>query len=95
MFAFATLNRETGRYSFNERDYLRWLDACFSNELHIMKKSTERAGGTRNPFQAELAFLKKLGFIRTSGNRAAYRVGVGLEIDWPQVQNSLLYFQNL
>lgn len=95
LFAFATLNRETGRYSFNERDYLRWLDACFSNELHIMKKSTERAGGTRNPFQAELAFLKKLGFIRTSGNRAAYRVGVGLEIDWPQVQNSLLYFQNL
>ena len=77
------------------QDYLVWLDDCFANELHISKKTTERAGGTRKPFQAELAFLKKLGFIKTNGRRASYHVGVGLEIDWPQVQNSLLYFQNL
>ena len=95
LFAFATLNQQDGQYKFNEQNYLRWLDNCFANELHIMKKSTQRADGTRHPFQAELAFLKKLGFIRVSGRTAAYRVGVGLEIDWPQVQNSLLYFQNL
>ena len=94
LFAFSELDRN-GNYSFKEQDYLVWIDDYFANELHISKKSTERAGGTRKPFQAELAFLKKMGFVRTNGRRAAYRVGVGLEIDWPQVQSSMLYFQNL
>mgnify|MGYP003309416443 CR=1 FL=1 len=44
----------------------------------------------------QLEILKKMGFVKgTSGGRTAYRVGVGLEIDWPQVQSSMLYFQNL
>ena len=74
---------------------MAWIDDYFANTLHISKKTTVRAGGTRKPFQAELAFLKKMGFVRTNGRSAAYRVGVGLEIDWPQVQSSMLYFQNL
>lgn len=96
LFAFSS-QTATGEYKFNEQEYLAWLDDIFKNQLHISKTSTERAGRTRKPFQAELAFLKKMGFVRTTmnGKRAAYRVGVGLEIDWPQVQNSMLYFQNL
>ena len=94
LFAFAERD-QNGVYRFREQDYLIWLDDCFANELHISKKTTERAGGTRKPFQAELSFLKKLGFVRTDGKKAAYRVGVGLEIDWPQVQSSMLYYQGL
>lgn len=94
LFAFSERDRN-GHYKFKEQDYLIWIDDYFANELHISKKSTERAGGTRKPFQAELAFLKKMGFVRTIGRKAAYRVGVGLEIDWPQVQSSMLYFQSL
>lgn len=94
LFAFAERD-QNGVYRFKEQEYLIWLDDCFANDLHISKKTTERAGGTRKPFQAELSFLKKLGFIRTIGTRAAYRVGVGLEIDWPQVQSSMLYYQGL
>lgn len=94
LFAFSQLDRN-GNYKFNEQEYLAWIDDYFANTLHISKKTTVRAGGTRKPFQAELAFLKKMGFVRTSGRSAAYRVGVGLEIDWPQVQSSMLYFQNL
>lgn len=94
LFAFSECD-ETGRYHFKEQEYLIWLDDCFANDLHISKKTTERAGGTRKPFQAELSFLKKLGFIRKIGPRASYRVGVGLEIDWPQVQSSMLYYQGL
>lgn len=94
LFAFSEL-KENGDYMFKEQDYLLWIDDYFANNLHILKKSSIRAGGTRKPFQAELSFLKKLGFIKTNGRRAAFRVGVGLEIDWPQVQNSLLYFQSL
>lgn len=94
LFAFSE-QREDGSYRFGEADYLAWLDGCFANELHIMKKSTERGGQSRQPFQAEISMLKKMGFIKTQGRSAAYRVGVGLEIDWPQVQQSLLYFQSL
>ena len=95
LFAFSVKDA-SGNYKFQADDYLIWLDDIFANTLHLSKKSTIRAGGTRNPFQAELAFLKKMGFVKeTSGGRTAYRVGVGLEIDWPQVQNSMLYFQNL
>ena len=84
-----------GNYVFQSDDYLMWLNDVFANELHLAQKSSERAGGTRKPFQAELATLKKMGFIKTRGRSAAYRVGLGLEIDWPQVESSMLYFQGL
>lgn len=92
---FAIQNR-AGNYEFQQQDYLIWLDDEFANTLHLSKKSTVRAGGTRNPFQAELSFLKKMGFVRkTASGKAAYRVGLGLEIDWPQVQRSMAYFQDI
>lgn len=95
LFAFTVKNSQ-GKYKFQHKEYLAWLDDIFTNTLRIMKKSTARAGGTRNPFQAELAYLKKMGFVKsTSSGKTAYRIGVGLEIDWPQVQSSMLFFQNL
>lgn len=94
LFAFTVLN-QNNEYVFQYQEYLNWLDDVFANDLHLSKKSTIRAGGTRKAFQAEIAFLKKMGFIKSNGTRAAYRVGVGLEIDWPQVQSSMLYFQGI
>lgn len=95
MFDFSSQNA-SGKYDFNSDDYLAWIDDQFANTLHISKKTTVRAGGSRKPLQAELAFLKRLGFVKSHNNgRTAYRVGVGLEIDWPQVQNSMMYFLSL
>ena len=94
LFAFSSLNAQ-GKYSFQSKNYLDWLDDIFANNLHLSKKSTIRANGTRKSFQAEISFLKKMGFIKEKNGRAAYRVGVGLEIDWPQVQSSMIYFQGL
>lgn len=94
LFAFATQDAR-GNYKFDAQSYLSWLDDKFTNTLHLAKKSTIRAGGTRKPFQAELSFLKKLGFVKERGKSAAYRVGVGLEINWPQVQNSMTYFNSI
>lgn len=97
LFEFASKNPKTGEYKFEPTDYLIWLDDEFT-KLHLSKKSTIRAGGTRKPFQVELSFLKKMGFVKTSGmaqRLTAYRVGLGLEIDWPQVESSMMYFQNL
>lgn len=81
---------------FQKDDYLSWLLDYFANTLHIVQQSTVRAGGTRKPLQAEISFMKKLGLIRSNANgKAVFRVGSGLGIDWPQVQNSMLYFNTL
>ena len=94
LFAFTQIDAHGNRV-FQPQDYLNWLDDIFSNDLHLSKKSTVRAGGTRKSFQAELYCLKRMGFVKQREGKAAYRVGVGLEIDWPQVQSSLVYFQGL
>ncbi len=94
VFAFSRRNNK-GEYTINQQDYLNWLYSEFTNSLHLIKTSSIRAGGTRQPFQAELSFLKKMGFINTQGHHATYRVGTGISINWPQVQNSMMYFNSL
>ena len=95
LYAFAQRDSSGDYKKFDSGAYLAWLDDEFTNTLHLSKKSSLRAGGTRKPLQAEIAFMKKLNLVRTQGRYAAYRVGVGLEINWPQVQNSMLYFDSL
>lgn len=46
LFAFATRDSR-GNYKFDSGAYLSWLDDEFTNTLHLAKKSTIRAGGTR------------------------------------------------
>ena len=65
------------------------------NGYRVSEKTTLRAGGTRRPLQAELAYLNKLGLVNSYGNKIDFRIGVGLSIDWPKVQNSILFFNNL
>lgn len=92
---FAFTEKKDDKYKFLSDEYLAWLDNIFTEKLHIIQKSSERSGGTRRKFQAELWILKKLGFVKKKGQHTAYRIGVGLEIDWPQVESSMLYFQGL
>ena len=78
---------------FDRNEYRNWLVNYFANTLHILQQSSLRAGGTRHPLQAEISFMNKLGLIRSDKNgHPAYRVGTGLCIDWPQIENSLQYF---
>jgi hypothetical protein len=99
--AFTTLTAG-GRYSFHQTEYKQWLYDVFANDLHLIATSTIRAGGTRNPFQAEIPLLKQLGFIKETTpvspaykTKPKYRIGVGFEIDWPKVQNSMMYALSL
>lgn len=80
------------KVKFQSQDYLDWLDDIFTNQLHMYKKTTKRAGGTRKPFQAEMTYLKKLGLVYQA---EAFKRGTGLNINWPLVEESLLFFQNL
>jgi hypothetical protein len=86
--AFATANAR-GAYTFNQNEYKTWLEECFYNELYIIRKVSARGGVSRQPFQAELAILRSLEYIK------GFRVGVGLEINWPKVQESINYFAGL
>lgn len=95
LYAFTT-QRANGNRSFSQQEYRQWLLDYFANTLHIVQQSTLRAGGTRNPLQAEIWFMNKLGLVRSNdAGNPAYRIGTGLCIDWPQVETSLQFFNNL
>ena len=68
---------------FNKSDYLCWMKNELAVNMKVMSTASLRAGGTRIPFQAELAILRKFDFV------SKFRIGVGLEINWPLVQEYL------
>ena len=72
-----------GSPTFCQYDYLSELAYVLASELNVMRTVSLRGGTSRKPFQAELAILRRLGFV------SDFRVGLGLEINWPEVQNSL------
>ncbi len=75
---------------------MQWLLDYFANTLHIVQQSSLRAGGTRRPLQAEISFMNKLGLVRSNSvGRPLFRIGTGLCIDWPQVETSIQFFNNL
>lgn len=86
--AFTEL-RANGSYTFKQQEYKAWLEQCFQNELFIIRKVNARGGTARQPFQAEMAILRSLGYVKN------FRIGVGLEINWPKVQESMNYFSSL
>jgi len=74
---------EAGSSRFDEEAYLQWLREQLANRLSVMNTASRRGGAQRRPFQAEFAILRNYGFIR------GMRMGVGLEVNWPAVQEAL------
>lgn len=74
-----------GKRKFNQDTYLAFLRNELENTLHVMNTAMIRGGATRKPFQGEFAILRKFDFV------SSFRVGVGLEINWPLVQEFLEY----
>jgi hypothetical protein len=81
--AFTTNNR--GRLVFDKSAYLAFVRNELANTLNVMNTASIRGGAAREPFQGEFAILRKFDFV------GSFRVGVGLEINWPLIQEFLEY----
>ncbi len=72
---------------FDKTPYLEHLKSVMTNELCVMNSASSRGGSARQPFQAELAILNKLGIVPSSKKR--YRMSCGLIINWPKLSEYL------
>jgi len=88
-FAFTSMNGD--QYQFDNREYLNRIREILANELNVMNTASMRGGQGRVPFQGELAVLSKFGFIGGSRRSNRFRLGNGLIINWPLVQEYLNY----
>ena len=69
-----------GRLVFDRGGYLNWIKNELAINLNVMSTASLRGGNARKAFQAELSILRKFNFV------SGFRIGVGLEINWPLIQ---------
>lgn len=81
----AFTNIVNGHHQFDQDQYLDFLRDELANTLNVMNTASLRGGTARKAFQGEFAILRKFDFI------SKFRIGVGLEINWPLVQEFLDY----
>ncbi|NUN67212.1 hypothetical protein HCU40_21300 (plasmid) [Pseudanabaena biceps] len=82
--AFTTMNSNQ-KQVFDKSAYLFFVRDELANTLSVMNTSSVRGGTKRLPFQGEFAILRKFQFVD------GFRIGVGLEVNWPLVQEFLEY----
>lgn len=88
--AFANFNDTSKKFSFSSSEYKAYLYQKMKDELSLILTSSVRSpGNPRQAFQAEIPFLKYLGIL--SEERSPFRIGTGLLINWPVVQESIDY----
>ena len=71
----------SGKLKFESTKYIEWLEEQLADELNVLRKVSVRGGKTRKPLQGELAILRAFKILLPG-----WRVGVGLPINWPEVQ---------
>ncbi len=80
---FSSLRADGISRNFESVPYRNHLIDELTNNLRVAGSSRTRGGRARPPLEAEFITLRKLGLI------GGFRVGLGLEINWPAVHNAL------
>jgi hypothetical protein len=85
LFRHAPLHFATGprMNRLDKSEYRKWLENELANNLRVLHKVRARGGVSRSPLQAEITMLRKFDFA------SDFRISVGLEINWPVVQDAL------
>ena len=81
--AFTRGDPSDGSVEFESVPYRQWLYGKLTNDLRVASTSSQRGGRGRPPLEAELIILRKLGLVKD------WRIGLGVEINWPAVQGAL------
>lgn len=79
-----TVQNAAGAPVFQRPAYLAWLENELATSLKVLRKVSSRGGTPRKPLQAELSLLRNLGIVQPG-----FRVGVGVPINWPALQDAM------
>lgn len=86
---FTSKHSKTGKPVFDDDSYYKYLgeiEKRLTDDLRVQRKVSQRsADRERKAFQAELTLLRQYGFV----SEARYRLGVGVTINWPNVQEAM------
>ena len=90
--AFWQKKSRGSNFEFKQTDYLKWIEdelvkLCI---MYKQKKPTSKKKKTKtkkSPFQDDITILKQFGFIKQK--RTPYLRGMGLQINWPFIQESM------
>lgn len=85
---FSTIHPTTKKIKFDNKEYRVTIYTKMRDELSLLLTSSIRSpSNPREPFQAEIPFLKYLDII--PNDRKPFRSGVGLLINWPLIQETI------
>lgn len=92
---FTEVNIANKVMKFKNAEYKAYLYNKMRNELSLILTSSLRSpSNPRQAFQAEIPFLKYLGILPNKAEHENFRIGVGLVINWPVVQESIDFMRN-
>ncbi|MDM1758772.1 hypothetical protein HX127_14645 [Acinetobacter sp. 256-1] len=88
-----TKSKSNGHRTFNNKEYRKYLYTKMDQELALILVGTKRTDNVNNrePFQAEIPYLKKLNLINSND---PYRIGLGFCINWPLIHESIDYIKS-
>jgi hypothetical protein len=90
--AFWQKKSRGSNFEFKQNDYLKWLEdelvkLCIMYKQETPTSKKKKTKSKKTPFQDDITILKQFGFIKQK--KTPYLRGVGLQINWPFINESM------